>query len=273
MKRALLRGLIVAVIALAILPFAAAAGTTPTVGVVVMHGKGGSPQRYMPELVAVLEEKGYLVANIEMPWSGRRDYDVDVRAAEQEAAAALAGLRARGAQRLFVAGHSMGGLFALYLGGRLAVDGVVAIAPGGDTSGAVVRERLGTAVTEARMLVAAGKGSEKARLLDFEGSRGAYPVSVAPAVYLNWFDPDGAMNGMNAAQNMNPKVPVLYVAPTNDYPGLRKVKQAMYDALPQNPLNRLCEPAADHLHAPAAASGEVARWIADVAGATVGEKP
>src|SRR5690348_2471343 len=88
------------------------------IGIVIMHGKGGSPTRLVADLASFLEDKGYLVANIEMPWSGRRQYDVDVAGAEKEVESALAGLRGKGAKKLFVAGHSQGGLFALHCGGR-----------------------------------------------------------------------------------------------------------------------------------------------------------
>jgi predicted esterase len=83
-----------------------------------MHGKGGSPTKYVSELASSLEGKGYLVANLEMAWSGRRNYDVSVSAAEKEVELALASLRSKGAQELFVAGHSQGGMFALHFGGN-----------------------------------------------------------------------------------------------------------------------------------------------------------
>ena len=60
---------------------AAVAQTTPqAVGVVVMPGKGGSPTKFVAELASGLEAKGHLVANIEMPWSGSRNYDVNTAA-------------------------------------------------------------------------------------------------------------------------------------------------------------------------------------------------
>ena len=87
----------------------AAAQNAPAIGVVVMHGKGGSPTaRHMTPFVTGLESKGFLVANLEMPWSGRREYDVDVAAAEQQVTAALNELRSKGAKKVFVAGHSQG---------------------------------------------------------------------------------------------------------------------------------------------------------------------
>jgi predicted alpha/beta-hydrolase family hydrolase len=85
----------------------------PGIGMVIMHGKGGSPTRHVAELAAALASRGYLVANLDMPWSGQRNYDADVAAAERQVVSALDGLRARGAAKLFVAGHCQGGLFAL----------------------------------------------------------------------------------------------------------------------------------------------------------------
>jgi pimeloyl-ACP methyl ester carboxylesterase len=222
----------------------AEAPAPPRVGVVVMHGKGGSPEKHVAELAAALEAKACLVASLEMPWSRNRQYDVSVEAAEREVDAALAGLRDRGAKTLIVAGHSQGGLFALYFAGRHPVDGVVAIAPGGSVDGPAFRDKVADSVARARALVAEGKGGTSVRLLDYEGSRGAYPIVTTPAAYLGWFDPDGAMSAMRAVRAMSPRTPVLYVAPTGDYPALRRVKQLLFDALPRHPLTRLHEPAA-----------------------------
>lgn len=245
---------------------AAAAQTAPqAVGVVVMHGKGGSPTKFVAELASGLEAKGHLVANIEMPWSGSRNYDVNTAAAEGEIDAALTRLRAKGATRLFVAGHSQGGTFAFYYGSKHAVDGIIAIAPGASTTSQVVREKLGGTLEEARKLVAAGKGGETARLQDFEGAKGTYAVVCTPDNYVSWFDPDGAMNLMKSIRAMRPETPVLLVVPKSDYPGLLKAKQANFDALPRNPLTKLYEPDASHTAAPAASRDEISRWMMEVA--------
>lgn len=246
------------------LPLAAWA-QSPAIGVAVMHGKGGSPARYVSELAATLEEKGYLVANLEMPWSGARSYDVDSAAAEAQLGAALDGLRGKGARKLFVAGHSQGGVFALWYGSRHAVDGIIAIAPGGNVNSPIYLEKIGDSLARARRLVAEGKGADKVRLMDFEGGRGAYPVVVSPSSYLSWFEAGGAMDELASIRGMKPDVPVLFVAPTGDYPGLARSKQQMFGALPPNPLTRLYEPSSDHLGAPSASREEILRWTAEVA--------
>ena len=237
-------------------------------GIVVMHGKGGRPHApHMTDFVERLERQGFMVANIEMPWSGSRNYDVPAGRAEEELAAAVTDLRGKGAKKVFVAGHSQGGGFALHFGGRHSADGIIALAPGGNVGGAVFLHNVGHALARARKLVADGKGGEPERLADYEGRRGAYPVVSPPAAYVTWFDPDGAMNIPRAARAMDPKIPVLFVIPTNDYPALLKSSPAVYRQLPRNPLTRLYEPAADHLGAPSASVEEIARWTREVAAA------
>ena len=235
------------------------------IGIVVMHGKGGAPTKFVADLASALEGQGFLVANLEMPWSGRRDYDVDVAAAEAEVESALSALRAKGAQKVFVAGHSQGGLFALYFGDKHVVDGIIAIAPGGNVASKLYQDKLGEFVARARQRIADGKGQEKTQFADYEGSRGTYPIVTTPAAYLSWFDPAGAMNQTAAVRGMNPAVPVLFIAPTHDYPGLLKVKQEMFDALPKNPHTKLYEPDSNHLNAPTASIKAIVEWTMGLA--------
>lgn len=248
------------------LPLTTNAEVSPIkIGIVLMHGKGGSPSGHVAELASALERQGFLVANLEMPWSGRRNYDVPVSAAEQEIESALGALRNKGAQKLFVAGHSQGGLFALYFGTKHVVDGIIAIAPGGNVGNQTFREKLEESVALARTLIAEGKGEEKTRLHDFEGSKGISSFTTTPAAYLTWFDPEGAMNQTTAVRNMKPSIPVLYIAPTDDYPGLRNVKEQMFGALPKNPRTKLYEPSSSHIKAPTASINEIVEWTMAIA--------
>jgi len=265
----MLKRLLIPVLAAALLAGPAAGQTaspTPRLGMVVLHGKGGAPDRLVADMAAALEAKGARVISPEMPWSGRRQYDTDVAGADREVAAALDRLRAGGATHVFVVGHSQGGLFALHFGGVRAVDGIVAIAPGGNVANTVFREHLGETVALARQLIAEGKGNEATELADFENRRGRYPVQSTPANYVSWFDPEGAMNQTIAIGRLRPQTPVLFVAPTDDYPGLRKVMRPMFEALPRHPLTRLYQPQATHTGAPSASSDVIYGWASEVAG-------
>jgi len=56
------------------------------------------------------------------------------------------------------------------------VDGVIAIAPGGDVNNATFREKVSASVELARELAAKGKGEEKTGFYDYEGTKGITPI-------------------------------------------------------------------------------------------------
>ena len=253
--------------ALCVLLFILSPAVYAASGVVVMHGKGGSPERHVSALASALRDAGFRVANLEMPWSGRRNYDVGTGAAVVEVERALAALEAQGAERLFLAGHSQGAVFALHAAGVLPVHGVVAIAPGGNVASPVFRKELGPAIAEARRLIAQGRGEETHRLADYEGSRGLYPLVARPAAWITWFEVGGAMDRERASRALPGNVPVLVVIPTRDYPAIRNGKDAILRDLPRHPATRLHEPDGDHLSAPAVAAPEAIRWMREVGAA------
>lgn len=242
----------------------AAQTAPPKPGVVILHGKGGGPDRLVLPMARELQDRGFAVANLEMPWSGRRNYDVDVASAEQQVTAALKELQAKGAKKLFVAGHSQGAVFALHYASRHALDGLVILAPGGNVASRFYQQQVGRSVDRARDAVTAGKGAEPGEFDEFEGGKGFWTVRTTAAVYLSWFDPDGAMNQLKSSAALPKTLPVLHVAPTSDYPALLRAKQEMFDAI-ASPLKKLYAPDASHTTVPRVAAGEVANWIAEVA--------
>lgn len=244
---------------------AAANAQVPLLGAVVMHGKGGTPLKFVSDLAEALEAKGFLVANLEMPWSGSRTYDVDTDAADRQVAAALDGLKAKGAKKVFVMGHSQGGAFALHFAARYPVDGIVPIAPGGSVDTQVFREQTAESMALARNLIAEGRGAEKQRLEDYEGSRKNFTVVSPSSAYVTWFDPNGAMGLQRSLREFPPSVPVLWVSPTGDYAPLRRSSAANFARLPKHPLHRFAEPDTSHLGAPRAAVPAILEWTAAVA--------
>lgn len=233
-------------------------------GIVIMHGKGGSPEGLVKPLADGLAQKGHLIANLEMPWSGKRHYDRDVAAAEQEVTAALTDLRGKGAKKVFVAGHSQGAVFALYYASKHPLDGLIIIAPGGNVATSFYQQQVGASVSRARSLITSGKGDERGEFDEYEGGKGNWAVRTTAAVYLSWFDPDGAMNQQKSSRALPKSLPVLHVAPTSDYTALLRAKQTMFGDLPAHPLTRLYEPNADHRSAPAASVEEIVRWTTEV---------
>ncbi len=68
-------------------------------GIVLMHGKWGSPDKSIVSLASALEGKGFLASTPEMPWSRRRSYDKSADDALNEIDAEVAKLRDKGARR------------------------------------------------------------------------------------------------------------------------------------------------------------------------------
>ena len=261
-RRAL--ALILTLLGLLFSPASAFSAEPSEVAVVVMHGKGGSPGRFVNELATTLKDAGFQVANLEMPWSGRRDYDVDMKSADDEITRALDAMRAKGARKVFVAGHSQGGLFAVRYAEMHKVDGVIPIAPGGQVNARTFVNALGEHVNKAKAMIAEGKGDEKAAFGDYEGSRGTNTIHTTAAIYQDWFDPETGLTS-HAYRRVQAGTPVLYVAPTRDYPGLKRIKRTLFEGLPPHPLTRMSEPDSKHLDAPTAAAGDIVAWIKLVA--------
>lgn len=254
------------VISIVIFAFSVAAHADgPKMGIVVMHGKGGSPDRLVNGLADELAKRGYIVANLEMPWSGNRGYDVDTAAADTEIEKAIADMRTKGAKKVFVAGHSQGGAFAIHYAATHRVDGLITIVPGANPDSDFFRNKIYKFVKKAKKLVKAGKGDEKIEFKDFEGRRGLYSIITTPKNYLAWFSPDSAMNYEVAIKRIDKNLPVLFVESKGDYPGLRKYNLGLYDELPRNRLSRLYQPQGSHKKAPEASIEEIAAWTMEVA--------
>ncbi len=251
----------------------ATADTAGPIGIVVMHGKGESPSASVAGLAGALQAEGYFVANLEMPWSARRNYDVDVGDADAEVTAALQGLRQQGAKSVFISGHDHGGAVALHYGTRCGCDGIIAIAPSGVVSGMGGRVLFAKYLARARQLVAEGKGGEKSPFIDHQGTRGTYALLATPLNYLDWFKPDGPMNLAKGIRAWKPEVPVLWVTPTRDYATLRNKAEQQYRQLPANPLSRFYRPDSDHGGAPVASAHENVRWTRAIAAATTRNLP
>jgi hypothetical protein len=138
------------------------------------------------------------------------------------------------------------------------------LAPGGNMGAKIFRKKLSQSVSKAKKLIAKGKGDITSRLMDFEGSKGTFPVVVAPNNYLSWFDPEGAMNMVNAAKQIRGDVAVLWAVAKRDYPGLKKFGPKLFNILSEQPHATYYEPVSDHLGAPSASIDEVKRWINQV---------
>jgi len=255
---------VVAFLGLALVSNAPAANES--IGVVVMHGKWGSPSGWTLNLVKALEHEGVLVANLEMPWSDRRMYDKGVDDAMAEIDAAVQGLQKKGAKKVFVAGHSLGAAAVVRYGTRTTVDGLIVLAPGHFPEGQVFRNKLASSVKKAREMVQAGKGDDKLNFDDLNTGNRAKSVRVAAKVYLDYFDPDGPMNFQNNTASLRPGVPILWVVGTAEEEGPKRLGALALKRIPANPGNKFVEVNSDHLNTPNKSIETVIGWIKEIAG-------
>jgi dienelactone hydrolase len=215
--RACLRLLIVVAACLMALPVVARAQGLPLAGfgVVLLHGKGGTPTSMIEGLSETLKKEGALVEAPELPWSHRRIYDATYDQAMAEIDLAVQKLKWAGAKRIVVAGHSLGGNAAIgYAARRQDLAAVIALAPGHLPEAWALRIRTKGAIAKAKQLVADGKGDVPMSFPDL--AQGIpFQVKATPHVYLSMFDPEGpAVIPRNAAAMG--AVPFLWVVGVGD---------------------------------------------------------
>ncbi len=242
---------------LLLLAMPAAAGLQG-VGIVFLHGKGVWTGAFDGGIPAALEAEGAVTASPEMPWSFARIYGATYDEAMQEIDTVVAGLKARGATRIVVIGHSLGANAAIgYAARRRGVAAVAAISPGHLPETAEMRARTASAIVEARTLAAAG---EKSRHVWPDRVQGIPTLATAsPAVYLSMFDPDGpAVIPKNAAALHG--VPLLWIAGDSD-PISARGREYAFARAPRNPKSRYITVPAGHLTAPSVARSEVVEWV------------
>jgi pimeloyl-ACP methyl ester carboxylesterase len=269
MTGVLLRALLKAVLssALFLLPFAAGVARAPAalqnLGVVYLHGKASWPGALNGGILNALEDEGALVAEPEMPWSFNRRYGATYEQAMGEIEAAVAELKAKGATRIVIIGHSLGANAAIgYAARHPDLAGVVAIAPGHLPDQDTMRSFVADAVERAKKLIAAGQGDVPQTFPDMAQG---IPLSATatPTVYLSMFDPDGpAVIPKNAAIiGASPKpVPLLWVVGKLD-PIDRRGPQYAFDSAAKNPKSKYVEVFAGHLTTPLVARKQVVDWI------------
>jgi len=227
-------------------------------GVVFLHGKGVWTGAFDGGIPAALEAEGAVAVSPEMPWSFSRIYGATYDEALQEIDAAVAGLKAKGASRIVIIGHSLGANAAIgYAARRRGVAAVVALSPGHLPETAEMRARTGAAIVQARALLAAG---EKSRRTWPDRIQGVPTFATAsPAVYISMFDPDGpAVIPKNAAALRG--VPLLWVVGNSD-PIFARGRDYAFARAPKNPKSRYLEVSAGHLTAPGAARSQVVEWL------------
>ena len=230
------------------------------IGVVLMHCKDGEPDRFIDGVASALTRHGYLVIAPEMPWSHNRRYDMSFDDAVAGIDRYVGELRARGARRIVIAGHSLGANAALRYGTlRDNLAGIAMLGPGQSPEWTLGKMVAGS-VAKARALVASGRGDEVATFDDSnQGAR--IQVHVTPKIYMNYFDPNGPTVMSKNAAHLRPGTPLLFVVGTRDRFYDYYTKAYAIDRAPSNPMNRFLVVNADHHGTPSRSINEFLDWL------------
>lgn len=230
------------------------------VGVVLLHGKLGAPDRHIGNLASALRAAGYLVVTPEMPWSRRRNYDAGFLEGLSEVDRSVRDLRAKGATLVVVAGHSLGGNAALAYAARYpGLGGVICLAAAHRPEFGRQRETATASVAKAKELVDAGKGGSSARFADMNMGKELTMVVTAEE-YLSYYDPEGPAVMPRSAAMINPPLPILWVVGGQD-PLSKSGPGYVFEQAPAHPLSRYAVVDADHLGTPTAATAVVLEWL------------
>lgn len=240
---------------------AAQAFEPQTTGVVVMHGKWGSAgDKVTAPLASALRAAGFPVDQPEMPWSAQRLYDCDYDIAMEEIDAAVARLKAGGAQKIVVVGQSLGGNAALrYATLGKPVDAFVLVAPGHVPEAPMIRQQMAGSVERARRLVGEGKAGDMMTISDFNSGNRTRSVQMTAAIFLSYFAPTGPAAMSVNAPKLGP-VPILWVAGKFD-PGTGGFERSVWLQVPSSTPTFRIDVNADHLDVPEAGRAVIVQWL------------
>jgi alpha-beta hydrolase superfamily lysophospholipase len=242
-------------------PFAAQ-GAQGDVGVVLLHGKNGTPAGSIKELGAALQSAGFPVVTPTMPWGADRIYSASYEDALVEIDHEVQGLKQRGAKLVAVAGHSLGANAAIGYAAWTQADAIIALAPAHYPDLPGMKDRVAPDVSRARDLVAAGQGRLKQTFADLNQDT-VLQVTATPEVYLTWLDPDGpAVMPRNAASFATP-TPLLVVIGAAERTA--RWRRYFFDRAPAHPNSQFTAVPGGHREVPEMAIPVVAQWLRDLA--------
>jgi pimeloyl-ACP methyl ester carboxylesterase len=265
-KTSIGRGLARVALAVAVvLALAAPAAAQGTVGVILMHGKQGSPNTPgLRDIASKAESAGMKVVVPSMPW-GTGGWE-KINVTPDQVFAMIDGyasqLRAHGAQRIVVGGHSLGANVALaYAVARQNVAGVVMAAPGHSPVGSYRSSpAIKDSIDQAAQLVKSGQAGQPFSGLD-ENQGSSIRMSTTAGVYAAWLNPRGQVSMPVQAPLLPASIPVMVIIGTKD-PGYGYMENSVYKPAAKNPYSKfLVIDGGDHRNTDQAASQRIVDWI------------
>jgi esterase/lipase len=243
------------------LAFAQAGGT---LGVILMHGKQVSQNSPgLRDIASKLESAGMKVVIPLMPWSegGWEKISVTPDRVFGMIDGYAAQLRAQGAQRIVVAGESLGANMALaYAVSRQNVAGVVMAAPGHNPANSY---RSNPAIKEAidRAASLAQSGQRDQPFSGGDDNQGSsVRLSTTAGVYISWMSPRGAASMSAQAPLLPASIPLMLIIGTKDR-AYGMAEGMIYKPAAKNPYSKYLVVEAEHKNTGHAASQRIVEWI------------
>ncbi len=242
--------------ALVVLVLGRPAAAFDRIGVVLLHGKTGTPDQF--ETVAnTLIEAGIPVETPEMCWSAGRLYDAAFADCMEDIDTAIGYLRQDGITRIVVGGHSLGGLGALgYAAARPGLAGIITFAPAGDPGDFNTNPAVAKSVRSAEAMIEAGDGDVPADFTDRVLGKN-FTVHTTPNAFVSFLGPDSPIAIRHTLPQLD--APLLWVTGTRD--ASQRGAAALFALAPDYPLNRLVKVDAGHLGTPDAGTAAMIEWL------------
>lgn len=251
--------LVVGFIGMALLAASSAAAQTSDIGIVVLHGTQGNPDSdTIRFFVSDLERAGYRTQVPVMCWSANRIFDKTYLDCLKEIDGAIAALRAAGARRIAVAGHSRGGSAAIvYAIQHPDLAGVISLAPSANPEQYIRNPDIADSIAKAQQMVDDGNADGRASFADFNNGR-PFTVNTTAATYLSFHQPGGPADYPERLPQLH--VPIIWIAGIHD--PLQDQSAEFFQRIPANPLNQYVKVDADHRGTPRAGTEAVLAWLA-----------
>jgi pimeloyl-ACP methyl ester carboxylesterase len=235
------------------------------IGVVLMHGKQsqpGSPPG-LSQIAERLRAAGIKVIAPQMPWSAGQWEHIDVTV--EQAFALIDGyvaqLRAQGASRIVIAGHSLGANMALsYAVARGNVAAVVMLSPGHAPGFFFSKSpEFRNALAKAHALVEGGQGAQPFSGPDDNQGR-SVTLSTTAAIYYSWMSPMGMASMNQQAPLLAASIPVMTVMGKSEN-ALANIQATVYQPAAKNPYSIFVAVSGDHRSAAEAAVIDTVSWV------------
>jgi len=230
-------------------------------GAIIMHGRLGTPN-YLQHMAQALGQAGIAVETPDMPWSRGRAFDSTVEASMAEIDAVVGRLHAKGAKRVFVVGHSLGGAAALRYGAlHPEIGGLILMAASWNPGSGFWQRIVGESVARAEAAVRAGRGSDTDRYEYVSNDGKAKSVEAHATGFFDFNRVDSPMALSDNAKRFKGPLPVLWLSASGDSRTARAVAESAFDSLLAHPKSRYGTLDVNHVGIVKLAAPDIVAWL------------